>query len=103
MNLYFKLSVFAIVLCLQLVESAPQKKKDSQQCDKNVFDTCADRLLMLGDKTFKFPESIEAMNSRCKEVKVKESCTKDFSKNCLRGDTKNSISVLTVSVLKKFV
>ncbi|KAH9408402.1 hypothetical protein TYRP_012075 [Tyrophagus putrescentiae] len=95
------LTATVAIVCLgswDAVEAAPPKKKD--QCNKNVFDTCADRLMMIGDKEFTFPETIDAMTTRCKEVKTKERCTKDFSQNCLRGDTKNSISVLMYGIAK---
>lgn len=70
-----------------------------EECDKNVFDNCANRLLMLSDENFIFPTNTEKMNKRCKELKTLEKCVKDYSKNCLKGETKNSISVLMVSLL----
>lgn len=100
-NLLLKYLIFALFLAIFIISpiEAAQKKKNDTQCDKNVFDTCTNRLLMVSDETFVFPVSFEKMNERCKEIKVLEKCTKDFATNCLRGDTKNSILVLMVSYL----
>lgn len=90
---------FAFVLFVEavwVVEAAQKKKTEQSQCDKDVFDNCANRLLMLGDESFTFPTNTEKMNVRCKEIKPLERCTKEYSQNCLKGDTKNSISVLMV-------
>lgn len=91
MKILFAIFILTIWASLNLAEAA---KKD--ECDKNVFDNCANRLLMLSDETFVFPNDTKQMNIRCKEVKTLERCTKDYSKNCLKGETKNSISVLMV-------
>ncbi len=77
--------------------SSKKSSHSSAGCNKEVFDNCANRLLMLGDDSFAFPTTLDKANDRCRELKSLEHCTKEYSKNCLRGDTRNSISVLMVS------
>lgn len=59
----------AVMITLALVATGSgqqKKKKVGVNCDREAMDKCSNNLLMLGDPTFVFPLSMDAMSTRCK-------------------------------------
>lgn len=62
----------AVMITLALVvtgscqQQQQKKKKTNVSCDREVVDKCSNNLLMLGDPSFVFPITMDAMATRCK-------------------------------------
>ena len=93
-----KLSIL-IAICLSFSHVA-DAKKDGAGCDRKRVDKCAEKLFMIGDYGFKFPDTLPLMNVRCREIKALEACVKDFASKCLTSDAKQAVSVLLYGVTK---
>ena len=95
-------SIFCGISTLPQRSSAKNNKKNSTAltCDHDKMDQCTLELTMIGDPNWRFPENMEQMNRRCRNVKTLEQCIKDYSGKCLHSDSRQTIQVMLYGISK---
>lgn len=58
------------------------------------------KLVLIGDPKFVFPESRDEMNIHCKNVTRYEKCIKDYSQNCLETFPRQVTGILAFGIAK---
>ncbi|KAI1292109.1 hypothetical protein HDE_07201 [Halotydeus destructor] len=64
------------------------------------FDSCANKLFVIGNETARFADSVPSMNRWCSNAKEAVKCIKDFSKQCLTSLTKQANNLLAYGANK---
>jgi hypothetical protein len=91
----------SIILLLTIACYSYGQKIKRRECKSvNRADVCMQKLLLLGDPKFIFPETRDEMNIHCRTITATEKCIKDYSSKCLDAFPRQVTSVLAFGVAK---
>ncbi|KAF7492713.1 hypothetical protein SSS_07956 [Sarcoptes scabiei] len=83
------------------IDSQSNSNESQPSCNRSDMDHCTQKLIMILDKHFHYPSSLEEMNKRCREMKPLGRCIREHSRRCLsNGVRRHSFSLLVHSVAK---